>query len=807
MGNIAQIIVNVTAKTVNKPYSYYIPDNLQFIQKGYRVIVPFGPRQIEGFVIDVIDGDIANLKPIIGVLDDYPWFDENMLKTADWVSKFYLTTQAEAFRLFVPGKTGVKTESKYYVHDDLSLNQALEFLTSKTEQYRRVFLFIAERGSSHLTQLKKHFGSNVLKILNYLTNNNLIRKETVAHSTKQIKYQNTIMLAVDTMTAQAKILELRRRPAQQRLLDLLIEKQSLSARDLKDENVSPNTVKKLIATGIAKIVKIQVLRNSYAQFSKGNTDLTLTSEQQYCVNSINKAIQTNKFKSFLVHGITGSGKTQVYIEAVAEARRNNRQSIVLVPEIALTGQIVSRFKEKFGDDVVVIHSKLSIAERYDAWQKLRTNQAGIAIGVRSAIFAPLVNLGLIILDEEHEFTYKQEESPRYHARQVAEIRARLANATLVLGSATPSVETYYKAMLDKHTLLTIKNRIDGSRLPEVEVVDMRQELRLGRRSILSYSLQQLLKQTITNREQAILLLNRRGYATFVLCRECGYVMKCSHCSTSLVYHNDNNNLRCHYCQSVHHVPDICPECSSRYIRYFGTGTQRLEEELIKLWPTIRVVRMDQDTTNGKLSHLRILNDFADGKYDILLGTQMVAKGHDIKNVTAVGIIAADATLNIPDFRSAERTFALLTQAAGRAGRGNKPGKVIIQTYNPDHYAIKAGTKHDYHAFYQTEISYRKELFYPPFSQIIKLTITANDERQLHLQGECITNQLRNVLNTEPNTKIIGPFKAAVFKIKDSFRLNILIKTTRLSIVRHYLNSLCISDIPNVHIDIEPVSLM
>ncbi|MGI6092798.1 MAG: primosomal protein N' [Veillonellaceae bacterium] len=807
MGNIAQIIVNVTAKAINKSFSYYIPDELSFLEKGYRVLVPFGPQKVEGFVIDIIDGNASNLKPIISALDDYAWFDDNMLKTADWVAKFYLCTQAEALRLFVPGKSGIKTEFSYSIPDSLDIQNAAAFLSAKPDLYLEVLAFIAKNVNVKLAQLNKQFGQAALKALKYLEANKLVYKEMIAHSTKRIKYQNNIALAVQKSVGLLKMAELNRSPAQQRLLTVLLEKASLTPQELKELHIAPNTVKKLVDAGIAKIIKTQILRDSYSHTNCNSPILRLTPEQQNCLVSINSALHSGDYQSCLIHGITGSGKTQVYIEAVAETRRNNRQAIVLVPEIALTSQIVARFKAYFGDDVVVIHSKLSIAERYDAWQKLRTNQAGIAIGARSAIFAPLTNLGLIIIDEEHEFTYKQEESPRYHARQVAEIRSRLAKALLILGSATPSIETYYKSLLGKHTLLTINERIDGAALPHVTVVDMREELRLGRRTVLSQPLQQLLSETIENGEQAVLLLNRRGYATFVLCRECGYVMECEHCSSTLVYHTSGNTLRCHYCQSSQVPPDTCPNCSSRYIRYFGTGTQKLEEELFKLWPNIRVIRMDQDTTSRKMAYSRILSDFAAGRYDILLGTQMVAKGHDIKNVTAVGIIAADTTLNLPDFRAAERTFSLITQAAGRAGRGNKPGKVVIQTYNPDHYALQAGANQDYFSFYQTEISHRKELFYPPFSHIVKLTITNNDERQIRIQAENIASQLRKALASEPYTEVIGPFNAAIFKVKDTFRVNLMIKTVRLATIRHHINNLGLSNVANIYIDIEPVNVM
>ena len=497
----------------------------------------------------------------------------------------------------------------------------------------------------------------------------------------------------------------------------------------------------------------------------------------------------------------------MYIEAVAVARANQRQAIVLVPEIALTSQIVARFKARFCDDVVVMHSKLSTGERYDAWQRLRTKQAGIVIGARSAVFSPLPDLGIIIMDEEHEFTYKQEEAPRYHTRQVALTRARLAGGIVIMGSATPSVETYYQALQSEHTLLTMAKRIAGALLPEVTVVDMREELRQKRRSVISLPLLELLAETLERKEQAIILLNRRGYATFVMCRECGHIIRCQHCDISLVYHAVGNLLRCHYCQTVEKTPDICPKCSSRYIRFFGTGTQKLEENLAKSFPGIRIVRMDQDTTGGKMAYDRILDAFAKGEHDVLLGTQMVAKGHDVKNVTAVGIIAADSILNLPDFRAAERVFALLTQAAGRAGRGDKAGKVVVQTYNPEHYAVKAGANHDYTAFYQAEIGFRKGLCYPPYGQILKLTTQADEEGKARSQADKIIKKLKSMLQHNDTIEVIGPFPAPIAKIKDVFRMNIVIKAVNIAEVKPYLVDMGLTTRPDVIIDVDPISIM
>jgi len=809
MEHIADIIVNVPSRNINKAFSYSVPDELSYISIGWRVLVPFGPQRVEGFVMAIrqnVDNS-SSLKSIISVLDDSAWFDDNMLKTAEWIGSHYLCTLAEALRLFIPGKKGIKSKSSYRLHDSFDAEEAKILLASKSDNHRQIVEYLFDNGAQTLFQLEGKFKTEAIKTLPYLIKHKLVKKEAVTKTTRQVKIQTHVTLAISSDAASELQCKLAGKPAQQRLLSALLSKDKLSSEDLKLMGITNDTVKRLVNAGIACTVQTQVFRDSYAGTVTPATVLSPTPEQVYCLELINAAITAKDYHSFLLHGITGSGKTQVYIDAVATVRRQNRQAIILVPEIALTSQIVSRFKATFGSDVVVMHSKLSVAERSDVWQKLRSEQAGIVIGARSALFAPLNDIGIIIIDEEHEFTYKQEETPRYHACQVADVRARFAKSVVLYGSATPSIETYYKAIHGEPTLLTMQSRIDGASLPQVCVVDMREELLLGRRSIISLPLQELLSETIQRGEQAIILLNRRGYATFVLCRECGHVLQCEHCSASLVYHAAGRSLRCHYCQTATQTPDICPACGSRYIKYFGTGTQKLEEELLKLWPSIRVIRMDQDTTGAKMAHSTILDAFAQGKYDILLGTQMVAKGHDIKNVTAVGIITADSTLNLPDFRAAERTFSLLTQAAGRAGRGDKQGKVIIQTYNPENYAIISGAQHDYKSFFQKEIEYRKELFYPPYSKIIKLTITSHSENDARHHAEELTRELRSVLRNEPATELIGPFNAAISRVKDIFRVNILIKAENLETIKEYILKTGINQRSNIIIDVEPINVM
>ncbi|MDR3592382.1 MAG: primosomal protein N' [Negativicutes bacterium] len=803
MGRIAEVYINMPVKNIGRLFSYAVPDELDHIAGGWRVTVPFGSRNAEGFVISVRSGDDEELKPILGTIDVEPWFTDHMLAVARWLSDYYLCTPAEAMRLFIPGKAGIKTGTLFRA---LSGGEADAGLTGCSPVQRRLYDGLLSAGPRTLAQLTTEFGRGAAGSLRRLIEAHAVQVEAVVRKTAQNQYKAFWRLAVSPEIAATACADLKRKPAQCRLMEALLTKESLTAEELRRMKISASAVKGLLAAGLIVAGQTQLLRDSYATVGGKAPVLRLTTEQERALATIYSSLDAREYGSFLLFGITGSGKTQVYIEAVARARQLGRQAVVLVPEIALTGQIVSRFKEKFGDDVVVLHSRLSVGERYDTWQRLRAGTAGIVIGARSAVFAPVADPGVFIIDEEHEFTYKQEESPHYHTSRVALQRAQLAGAVVVLGSATPAVETYYQALQGIHRIVSLPSRIDGALLPEVTVVDMREELQAGRRSVISRPLEELLVSTISRGEQAIILLNRRGYATFVSCRECGHVMRCSHCAVSLVYHASGGILRCHYCQASEPSPDVCPTCGSRYIRYFGTGTQKVEQELATLLPQARVIRMDQDTTGGKMGHGRILEAFTAGRYDILLGTQMVAKGHDIKNVTAVGIVSADTALNLPDFRAAERTFALLTQAAGRAGRGEQPGRVVVQTYNPEHYAIMAGAVHDYPAFYEQEEAFRQELLYPPYSQLIKLTIQGSDEAKIRRQAEETAAQLRLAFaDSEPVA--IGPFPAPIARISDIYRMNILIKTADIAAATAVIRSAGLQERSDVIVDVDPLNVL
>ena len=516
--------------------------------------------------------------------------------------------------------------------------------------------------------------------------------------------------------------------------------------------IAPGAAKKLASMGLVEIVPDGVRRTPYADLS-GSTapDPELMPEQADAVERVNAALDAGGGR-FLLHGVTGSGKTEVYIRAIRHAMASGRGAIILVPEISLTPQMVDWFRRRFGADAAVLHSRLSAGERFDEWQRIRSGEARVVIGARSAVFAPIENPGIIIVDEEHESSYVSDKRPRYDARDVARWRCDYHGAVLLLGSATPSIATYMKAMpgvrpVNRLELIEMNERVKGRALPEVEIVDMRDELVKGNRSIFSAALVGALQECLAEGHQAILFINRRGYSTFVSCRACGYVEKCNQCDVSMTFHQSDGMLHCHYCGDMRLPPKVCPQCGSRFIKYFGTGTQKVEEEVSKLFPQAAVLRMDIDTTGGKDAHERILSAFRRGEAQVLVGTQMIAKGLDFPNVTLVGVVAADLSLHVPDYRSVERTFQLITQVAGRAGRAEYPGKVILQTYDPEHYGIVLAAKQDYRAFYFKEETMRRRGLYPPFTVLARLLVSSRSEETARSAAKALEAQLNQMLDS------------------------------------------------------------
>ena len=538
---------------------------------------------------------------------------------------------------------------------------------------------------------------------------------------------------------------------------------------INDYSLSSYSLNKLIENGYLLTEDRVVYRyntRSYIEESKN----VLNDEQK---NAFNKILNSDK-KGFLLKGVTGSGKTEVYMNLVGETLKEGKSAIVLVPEISLTPQMIERFKGRFGKNVALFHSKLSQGERFDEWYRIKKGEARLVVGARSAIFLPLDNLGIIIIDEEHENTYKSEQNPKYLTKEVAKFLSEIKGCKYILGSATPSIETYYEALNGKLELVEIKNRVSNRPLPQMEIVDMREELKSRNLSLLSRSLYNEMKETLERKEQIILFLNRRGFSSFVSCRSCGYVFKCPECDLSMTYHK-NGYLICHYCGRAQREQKVCPECGSKYVKFFGAGTQRVEEEVKKYFPKARVMRMDVDTTRNKDSHENIYNAFKSGEGDVLIGTQMVSKGLDFKNVTLVGVLAADISLNIPDYRSSERTYQIITQVAGRAGRGEKKGKVVIQTYTPNNLSLQYAIENNYNDLYNEEIKVRKIMNYPPFSTIFLINSISKDERKLKEFMNKVGESLRKLLDSRENIQILGPVPCIITKLKDNYRWQIIIK--------------------------------
>lgn len=810
----AEIFVNIPVKRIAKSYTYLVPDSLSFIRAGWRVFVPFGGRKVEGFVLSVEERNVGeqskiSLKEIQSAVDDEAWFSPRMIRAAQWLSSFYLCSLAEMMRLFMPGKSGIHIEALYRANPEEEHHVLL-----KMAMYGDVFFYLLKGGPRKKGEIGRalpQWKEQLTDILEKLVQYHVLTKEYLAEKRDRAQYVRSVQL--QTAVTEELLTSYARRRAQRHLLCLLsaAPDRTMTMDQLKAQKISRPTIHHLEEAGLVRIQQQRILRDSYREIRKARPDVTLTEEQKKVVDTVIPFFASHQYHGFLLKGVTGSGKTQVYIELAKQVRALGRQVIVLVPEIALTGQVVLAFKAYFSQDIVVIHSRLSLSERNDAILRIRRSEAGIIIGARSALFTPAEDIGLIIMDEEQDMSYKQDESPRYHARVVAEELSHIHQAVLLLGSATPSLESYYRAVHGEFTLLEMSHRIGNIPLPRVKCVDMRQELCRGNRHILSADLQHLIETTIGKGQQAIIMLNRRGFSTFVLCRSCGAVIKCKLCGLPLVYHQGRAGksgwLACHHCDVTEEIPQVCPKCGSRYIKYFGSGTEKLEQELHQLVPSARVIRMDRDTTTSKFAHQDILERFRRGEYDILLGTQMVAKGHDIPNVTAVGVISADSSLNMPDFRAAERCFMLITQTAGRAGRHTEQGRVVIQTYNPEHYAVTCGISQDYEGFFRQELALRQQLFYPPYSRLIKLLFQNEAEAEANRQAAAFVRLFQNHFPGKRTQQIIGPSPAVIACLRGTYRYVVLIKTADIQAVQVFLREQNLHLRADVAIDIDPITML
>lgn len=793
---IAQVIVDIAAKQTDHIFEYHVPDQLKDVEIGSRVFVPFGPRKLQGFVVGLSEKSEyqGELKDLLLVVDEMPPLTPELVSLSAALANKVFSYRTTILKAMLPRVMRANYR---------------KLLTPISADAKKLPLFQGDP-----VDLNKMTDVKQIALARNLLRNNEAKIEYVVENKAKKKTENQYSLTLAAAEYQKIYDSLRSNAVNQRKLiqDLLQhaedypKKQSVLEKKL---TISTATLNAAVKKGWLKKGSVEVYRNPLAGFDEKSTKkIILNDEQEKALAQIYSSIDKKEAKKFLLEGITGSGKTEVYLYAISKALAKGRNALMLVPEISLTPQMVRQVKTRFGEKIAVLHSGLSNGEFYDEWRKIRRGEVRVVVGARSAVFAPLKNIGLIIIDEEHEATYKQEDkNPRYQAKDVAIYRSQFNNCPLVLGSATPSLYSRARAQKGVYQLLRLTKRANQKKLPEVNLIDLKHVEFAGGQFDLSVELVDAIKKKLENKEQIILMLNRRGFANFMLCRECGYVMKCPNCDLSLTMHKDTGMMQCHYCGYTEKIPQRCPNCQSSQIRFLGTGTQKVQEELTELLPGARILRMDVDTTRRKGSYKRILDAFGDHEADILLGTQMIAKGLDFPNVTLVGVINADTGLWLPDYNASERTFELLTQVAGRAGRAEKRGEVIIQTYNPDHYAIKLAQTQDYERFYTYEMRMRHAGNYPPYFYTVLISVASKKEQNAAREAFNIKRQLQGRLH--PETIILGPTPSAISRLKNQYYYQILVKykkETELNAILHHIQDSA-QEVKkyglNVYIDNEP----
>lgn len=761
--NVIEVIVDVPTMQTDHPFEYQIPEEMvNIIQPGMRVQVPFGSRNLLGYVISPAktEADFAGeLKPITALLDDEPVLNAEMLQLGKDMAKQNFCFLVEAYHTMLPNLLKVNYEKFFLPTPEISYLDHQQYFDDLSE----IAWSEAEK-------------RGILTELIALKNKGHLSIDYRVEDRKRYKTEKWVQPLMDFDQLEEEVTSIRKTAKKQlALVEVLmgLDGKKVPAKYLRDEfDLHIATLKSGAEKGWLKLYDQQVNRDPYADIAiEKSKKLPLQAQQEAAFNAVKEAMDNQEDRVFLLQGVTGSGKTEVYLQLIQEALDKDKEAILLVPEISLTPQMVNRLKSRFGNQVAVLHSQLSTGEHFDEWRKLKRGQAKIAVGARSSIFAPLDNIGLIILDEEHESTYKQSDNPRYHAREVAKWRAAYHHSPVILGSATPSLESRARAQNGVYQLLEMPERSNQKPLPPVEIIDMREEFKHKNYYQFSRQLRDQMQATMDRGEQVALMLNRRGFANFMQCRDCGYTFQCPNCDVSLTYHYHDKQLQCHYCGYNEARPQRCPDCGQTHLREFGTGTEKVEQEINELFPNKTVARMDMDTTRRKGSHERILKQIADKKADILLGTQMIAKGLDFPNITLVGIINADTTLYLPDFRAAERTFQLLTQMSGRAGRGDLDGQVLIQTYNPDHYALTLAKNHDYDRFYQTEMQYRKLNQYSPYYFTVRFTISNFDDHTTRVTAAKVAAILQRA--DIQATKVIGPAQSTISRINNQYYYQLL----------------------------------
>lgn len=774
----AEVIVDVPTMQTDQPFTYLVPSEMETaLQVGMRVEVPFGNgnRHVQGFVMAIQKSEESanpSLKAVIRLLDLAPVVNEELLSLADYMKKITYAFKITCLQTMLPSVMKAEYDKLIYPLADTPEVQVLF-------DQREVISWKEAEEEGSLSQLIRWRQEQLVDI------------KYEVHTRNKVKTIRLVRSLLTEKQIEEEWAKLRQNAKKQK--ELLLCLSELSQEEpiayFKNKGISTAVLNQGKEKGWLKFIESERYRDPCKdRVFDQTTALELNAEQKNAVEQIITAGQQQKDQVFLLEGITGSGKTEVYLQAIADVLSENKTAIMLVPEIALTPQMVERFKGRFGESVAVLHSGLSQGEKYDEWRKIEREEAQVVVGARSAIFAPLKNIGLIIIDEEHESSYKQDETPRYHARDLAIWRSKYHHCPIVLGSATPSLESRARAQKGVYQLLQLNHRAKAAaQLPAIEIVDMREEFQNHRTSTFSANLQEKIQNRLDKKEQTVLLLNRRGYSSFVMCRDCGFVLPCPNCDISLTLHMDTRSMRCHYCGHEEPIPNRCPNCGGNKIRYYGTGTQKVEEELRELYPQARILRMDVDTTRRKGAHEQILQKFGAKEADILLGTQMIAKGLDFPEVTLVGVLNADTSLNLPDFRSSEHTFQLLTQVSGRAGRAEKAGEVVIQTFNPQHYAIELAKKQNYEQFYQQEMHVRHRGGYPPYYFTVKITASHPEEQVAAKKIFQIANQLKEVLS--PQSLLLGPTPSMILRVKNRYYYQLIIKYKHEPNLPHVLDEI------------------
>jgi len=794
---VAKIAVSAATYQIDKPYDYIVPENLADVMlPGMRVIVPFskGNRKTEGIVLDLFQtSDYEKLKCVFSILDESPIISEELIKLSLWMRERFFCTVYDAVKAMLPAGLWYNLSATCRIAEGIVKDEAYEAAARSEKQRRVLDVVFAHGGKSEYRDIEIAFGSeDPLSAIRGLAAKGIVITECLESRRIKDKTVSFASLAVQsenaTETAAAKK---RTSPSQSAVLELLTNFGGATVNDIRYLTGAGNAViKRLEQDGLIVIDQIEVFRRPDYREGEKLSLPELSEQQKEAFDGILSLVNGDCAACSLLYGITGSGKTAVYIHLIDTLLKKDKSSILLVPEIALTPQMLETFSSYFGDEIAVMHSSLSAGERYDEWKRIKRGIARVVVGTRSAVFAPVRDLGLIIIDEEQEDTYKSENAPRYHARDVAKFRCTKTNAALLLGSATPDIVTRYNAQIGKYSFFSLSERYNQMSLPLVEIVDMKKELRNGNGGDLSTVLIKELEDNISKGEQSILFLNRRGSFKLISCCECGYTYKCPRCSVSLTYHSANNRLMCHYCGHTQSVDASCPDCGGK-LNFVGSGTQKIEEELHELFPETEVVRLDTDTVSGAGSHDVLLNRFKDEKIPILIGTQMVTKGLDFPNVTLVGVLLADQSLYAGDYRASERTFSLITQVVGRSGRGEVAGRAVIQTFTPQNQVIMQAAQQDYDGFYSSELEMRRLQWCPPFSELFAVTAVGQNETAVL----CSLNTAKQILTKElagrADVRILGPAPLSVVRVNLSFRYRLTLSCKEDRAVRELISNVII----------------